>query len=74
MAQAASWDRRSPNTRPGRRTFFSMMRCRVGFGRPRSYSLSGGMRSPSAKISVLSDAFEPGTRPPTSVWWQIVAA
>ena len=32
------------------------------------------MRSPSWKISVESAAFEPGTRPPTSVWWQVVAA
>ena len=33
----------------------------------RLVELQGRMRSPSAKISVESDALEPATRPPTSV-------
>ena len=32
------------------------------------------MRRPSWKISVESEALEPATRPPMSVWWQMVAA
>jgi len=44
------------------------MRSSVVLETPADTSFSGGMRRPSAKISVLSDALEPGTRPPTSVW------
>ena len=48
ISQAASWLRMSPNTRFGTRTLRSIMRNSVVFGVPRSYSFSGGMRSPSA--------------------------
>ena len=74
MWQAASCARMSPKTRTGRRTFFSSRRKSVSFGSPASYILTGGMRSPSWKISVESEALEPATRPPMSVWWQMVAA
>ena len=39
-----------------------------------SITLSGGMRNPSWKISVLSQALPPATRPPMSVWWPMAAA
>ena len=65
--QAESCARMSPKTRTGRRTFFSSRRNSVSFGSPASYILTGGMRSPSWKISVESEALEPATRPPMSV-------
>ena len=67
-------DRMSPKTRTGTRTFFSISRKSVSFGSPASYIFTGGMRRPSWYVSVESDAFEPATRPPMSVWWQTVAA
>ena len=68
MWQAASWARRSPKTLIGTRTFFSMKVNSVLLRLPASYIFMGAMRSPSAYTSVESEAFEPGTRPPTSVW------
>ncbi len=41
---------------------------------PRRVSSTGGIRSPSAKISMASAGIEPGAAPPTSAWWARVAA
>ena len=72
--QAETCAFRSPTISRGMRQLAWMNLYTVSTGSPFSYRRTHGMRSPSWKTSVLSQAIVPGTLPPMSPWCATVTA